>query len=212
MEQEFHGIQNVLDGRVLYNQAFNAESFRAALEQRPPIVHVASHFTFSPGDEENSSLLLGDGSELTLAEIRKRYRFVNVDLVSLSACETGKDGKDEKDENGVEVEGLGVIVQKRGAKGVLATLWKVDDKSTGEFMRLFYDYWRHRGLTKAKALQKAQLAFIHGEVDKALAEVAARGKFTDASGKAVEQPPTPKEATPDHPYYWAPFILMGNWL
>ena len=63
-----------------------------ALRQSPPVVHLASHFVFKPGDEQKSFLLTGDG-ELTLAEIRDRekgYRFEDVDLVALSACESAE--------------------------------------------------------------------------------------------------------------------------
>jgi CHAT domain-containing protein len=57
---------------------------------------------------------------------------------------------------------------------------------------------------KAEALRQAQLAFIHG------ASVSEEGK-TDR-GFAVEDS-TAKEANPAgfaHPFYWAPFVLIGN--
>ena len=72
-------------------------------------------------------------------------------------------GGEEKD--GREVEGLGVLVQRQGAKGVLASLWPVNDESTGRFMRLFYGYRQQAGLSKAGALRKAQQAFIEGRAD-----------------------------------------------
>jgi CHAT domain-containing protein len=131
-----------------------------------------------------------------------------VDLVALSACETAVGGGEDR--NGREVEGLGVLVQRQGAKGVLASLWSVNDEATGQFMRLFYGYRQRKGMSKAEALRQAQLAFIENRVPAALAEVG-RGRHTDASGKAVERA-TPKAISPSHPYYWAPFILMGNWL
>ncbi|MBQ6656803.1 MAG: CHAT domain-containing protein, partial [Ottowia sp.] len=60
---------------------------------------------------------------------------------------------------------------------------------------------------KAEALQKTQLAVIEGRVAAELTEAArARGRQTDAAGKTLEA------AGANHPYYWAPFILMGNWL
>ena len=203
---ELAGIRaNALDGTVRLDGDFTRESLQQALNSPPPVVHVASHFVFEKrGNEQASYLLLGDGGKLTLADIRKGYRFNGVDLVALSACNTGVGGEDK---DGREVEGLGVLVQRQGAKGVLASLWEVADESTGQFMQLFYSLRQRQGLSKAEALRQAQLAFIEGRVAAELTEAArARGRQTDAAGKTVEA------AGANHPYYWAPFILMGNWL
>jgi CHAT domain-containing protein len=71
-------------------------------------------------------------------------------------------------------------------------------------MQLFYGIRNSRpGITKAEALQQAQAAFIEGRVAKMLSEV--RRGFDDSE-------PPPPGVTTNHPYYWAPFILMGNWL
>ena len=202
---ELDGIRtNALDGTVRLDGDFTSKALQEALRQPPPVVHVASHFVFEKrGNEQASWLLLGDGGKLTLADIRKDYRFNGVDLVALSACNTGVGGEDQ---DGREVEGLGVLVQRQGAKGVLASLWEVADESTGQFMQLFYSLRQRQGLSKAEALRQTQLAFIEGRVAAELTEAArARGRQTDAAGKTVEQ------AGANHPYYWAPFILMGNW-
>jgi CHAT domain-containing protein len=61
-------------------------------------------------------------------------------------------------------------------------------------------------MTKAEAMQKMQQAFIEGRVGAALSEVS-RGATRVGGEKKVAA-----IATIDHPYYWAPFILMGNWL
>ena len=144
-----------------------------------PLMHVASHFRFSPGTEVNSFLLLGDGEHLTLGDIRtQNYRFDNVDLLTLSACDTGLGGG--RDEQGKEIEGFGVIAQQQGAKAVLATLWPVVDESTATLMADMYRRRQSDSLTKIEALRQSQLALM------------LRTKYS-------------------HPYYWAPFILMGNW-
>jgi len=156
-----------------------------------PVLHVASHFVFEPGTESNSFLLLGDGKRMTLLQMKENdLDFRNVDLITLSACDTAVGGG--KDANGQEIEGFGALAQKQGARGVIATLWPVADESTGLLMQNFYRMRESGRLTKAEALRQAQLAMIGG-----------RG----AKGAA-------SEATPrfSHPYFWAPFILMGNWL
>jgi CHAT domain-containing protein len=168
----------ILPGEVYLDEAFNASRLNVVGTQNFELLHVASHFQFSPGTEINSYLLLGDGQRLTLGDIRTRnFRFDNVDLLSLSACDTGLGGG--RDENGREIEGFGVIAQQQGAKAVLATLWPVADSSTAELMTDLYRRRQKLGLSKAEALRQAQVAML-------------KGKFS-------------------HPFYWAPFILMGNW-
>jgi CHAT domain-containing protein/Flp pilus assembly protein TadD len=202
---ELEGILQGMTGNIKLDNAFTAKSFKTGLESEPPVVHPASHFVFKPGNETDSFLLLGDGKKLSLKEIKDGYEFINLDLLTLSACETAVGGG--KDDNGREVEGFGAMAQNQGAKGVIATLWPVADQSTGQFMQLFYGFrQKNPGMTKAEAMQKAQQAFIEGKVGPALAEVS-RGVTRTDGAKTVAA-----VTTTDHPYYWAPFILMGNWL
>ena len=94
---------------------------------------MATHFKLAPGNEADSALLLGD-TELSLREIRtdQGIKLRGFDLVTLSACETAIGGG-----KGDEVEGLGVILQNKGAKAVLATLWSVQDEGTRALWRNF---------------------------------------------------------------------------
>jgi CHAT domain-containing protein len=120
------GPNGILSGKVMLDSAFNEQSLRDGLDQAYPVVHIASHFRFSPGSMDESVLLLGDGSLLSLAQIKNKLNFNSVDLLTLSACETAL-GDDGVAHHGIEVEGLGAIVQQAGARAVLATLWPVAD-------------------------------------------------------------------------------------
>jgi CHAT domain-containing protein len=173
------GVTGVLPGEVYLHEAFIAARFKDVSQRKFQLLHVASHFQFSPGTEINSFLLLGDGQQLTLGDIRtQNYRFDNVDLLTLSACDTGLGGG--RDAQGREIEGFGVIAQQQGAKAVLATLWPVADQSTATLMADMYKQRQDKRLTKIEALRQAQISLLS----------------------------QPKYA---HPFYWAPFILMGNW-
>jgi CHAT domain-containing protein len=170
----------VLEGVIYLDQAFTQGAMETALEGEYPVLHIASHFEFRPGTEQRSHLVLGDGRSLTLGQIKEKdYDFGGVELLTLSACNTAMGGAGA---NGSEVESFGALAQDQGAKGVLATLWPVADLSTGLFMKRFYRLRKEQPeITKAGALQKAQIAFIRSR------------KYS-------------------HPFFWAPFILMGNWL
>jgi len=207
------GKDGVIEGRIFLNSQFTEQQFMDALRpQQYPLVHIASHFVFRPGDGLKSFLLLGDGRPLTLETINNTYNlFRGVELLTLSACETGIG---EENEQGAEIEGFGVMAQKKGAKAVLATLWNVADASTGRLMREFYRLRASKpGITKAEALQQAQLSLLRGPSQKGEPGTRDRGLSKAADAKASE----PAKFKPEfgkpysHPYYWAPFILIGNW-
>jgi CHAT domain-containing protein len=208
LETIFDGTDNagVFSGSPFMNGAFDADGFALALESRPQFVHIASHFKLEPGDETKSFLLLGTGDALTLDMIRTdpRFQFADVDLLTLSACETaGEVGSDGK-----EVESFATLAQASGASSVMATLWPIADDSTADLMAGFYKSLLDQQLDKATALRLAQVSMIHKSEDGALAMVVKRG--VQAGDEPAE---APGEQQPhSHPYYWAAFILMGNWL
>jgi CHAT domain-containing protein/Tfp pilus assembly protein PilF len=194
----------VVPGVIHLDEAFTADSMTTALRQRYPLVHIASHFSFKPGNDRDSFLLLGDGAHLTLEDIRLLPNaFSGVDLLTLSACDTatGSAGSDGK-----EVESFGVLAQRQGAKAVLATLWPVADEATRNLMREFYQLRQSLRLSKAEALRQAQLLALRGSAQSDPAEEP-RGVAT------ADDPETGDSRAPyAHPYYWASFILIGNWL
>ncbi|SEH05681.1 tetratricopeptide repeat protein [Candidatus Venteria ishoeyi] len=184
--------QGVIPGMVELNEGFDQDTLQTVLDRGYPVIHIASHFVFQPNTDQDTYLLLGNGEILPLSQVRSEYDFNGVDLLTLSACQTAVGSMTK----GQEIEGFGAMAQKQGAKSVMATLWPVDDQGTGAFMEHFYlSHTADSSLTKVDAMQQAQKAFI------------------DARRMAKEQPEQakyPKDFS--HPYYWGPFILMGNWL
>ena len=205
----------ILPGRTLLDDGFSADALAAALEDGPPVVHIASHFNFTSGTDVDSYLLLGGGAHLTLADLKAgNYPFGGVDLLTLSACQTALGGGTAAD--GREVEGFGALAQNEGAAAVMATLWSVADGSTGLFMREFYRRRQESHLSKAGAMREVQLAFLSGELRPDTAPAALRGAMRAAlagdPGPKVAPFVPPPGAPFAHPFYWAPFLLMGNWL
>ncbi len=215
--EELHSVirdagspQGVVPGVVLLNKAFGQGAMMNALQQQKyNLVHIASHFSLKPGSPDESFLLVGDGSHLSLAQMADSPQiFQGIDLLTLSACDTATTQQDGK-----EVDSLGTIAQEQGAGAVAATLWPVADASTRLLMASFY---RHHvsssGISKASALRQAQLDLLHGTG--AAFPATERGTRVVPSAHA-ESAPAPFAADPkapySHPFFWAPFILIGNW-
>ncbi|MDJ1179777.1 CHAT domain-containing protein [Roseofilum sp. BLCC_M91] len=74
----------------------------------------------------------------------------------------------------------------------IATLWKVDDRGTQVLMDEFYQFLEtDASIVLAQALRQAQISLIEAQL------------------------PATENIDPtsfQHPYYWAPFILIGNGL
>jgi CHAT domain-containing protein len=78
--------------------------------------------------------------------------------------------------------GLAGVAVRAGARSTVATLWQVNDEGTAIFMSRFYEELTDQNVSKAEALRRAQLAIL-------------------------EDPQFRQ-----HPYFWAPYVLIGNWL
>lgn len=200
-DSHVQGANGVLPGKILLDDQFTEKAMENLLDGRHAVVHIASHFVFRPGDDSHSYLLLAGkdeggagGLSLTVADFSSNPRLTlrHTDLLTLSACDTGMSGNAA---DGSEVDGLSTTAQLKGAKAVISSLWDVDDDSTGDLMADFYKRWVEGNgkVTKAKALRLAQLDLLHGEV------------------KPKPDPTDPTRTSFAPPYYWAPFVLIGNW-
>ncbi|MGP8270393.1 MAG: CHAT domain-containing protein [Terracidiphilus sp.] len=209
-DAQVEGAHGVLPGSILLNNQFTEKAMENQLGGQHSVVHVASHFVFKPGDDSQSYLLLagkeegGAGFHLTVADFRDNKNLVlrHTDLLTLSACETGMSGNTG---NGREVDGLGTTAQLKGAKAVISSLWEVNDASTGELMADFYQRWADGGgkVAKVEALRRAQLDLLLGKVK--------LGAGGNGRGFGTNERKQQAPAEYAHPYYWAPFVLMGNW-
>lgn len=152
-------------------------SFKELSNTNQRLIHVASHgYFYSEDDADFDFLELGDhpmnrsgllfaGADnkwfgemipkgiddgfLTALEI-SNLDFRNLELIVLSACETGK-GNIKSD----GVFGLQRGFKMAGANSILMSLWKVDDAATCELMTEFYKNWMN-GKSKHDALELAK--------------------------------------------------------
>jgi CHAT domain-containing protein len=204
------GASGVLPGTILLDGQFTEKAMENQLTVHRQVVHIASHFVFMPGDDSKSYLLLagkdesGAGYHLTVEDFRdnRNLELRHTDLLTLSACETGISSSAG---NGREVDGLGTTAQQKGARAVISSLWAVNDSSTGRLMADFYQRWADGAgkVAKVEALRQAQLDLLLG---RPIPGAGSRGRN---SGTARHDQDAPPGYT--HPFFWAPFVLMGNW-
>src|SRR5947209_17193390 len=76
-----------------------------------------------------------------------------LELLILSACRTAA-GDDRA------ALGLAGVAIKAGARSALASLWFISDEASSDVVIDFYERLKNSALSKAKALQQAQLALI----------------------------------------------------
>ena len=113
------------------------------------VLHLSTHAVFNPADSTKSFLMMAD-SNLTVEDIWG-LPLKGTILTTLSACETGI-GEILSGDDVVSLENAFIFA---GSPAVISSLWKVEDKSTAELMRLFYENLL-KGKTKAEALTEAQ--------------------------------------------------------
>ncbi len=145
------------------------------------IVHVASHAQFQR-DAKQTFILTFD-NRLTLNQLEqfvKRFRFRDnpLELLTLSACETAAG-------DARAALGLAGLAIKAGTKSALATLWRVHDRAAAHLVAEFYRRLQDPHVSRAVALQKAQLTLLN------------------ATGVGPIY---------QHPAFWSPFLLINNWL
>lgn len=137
-------------------------------------IHLATHSVPNLNSEEGGALIFSENiyknepSILYASEINSLK--IRANLVVLSACQSSIGQY-------IPTQGMNSIAQaflNAGAQSVVTSLWQVDDRSTAQFMEIFY-YYLSQGYTKNKALQNTKKKMMH-----------------------------------KMPYYWAPFVLMGE--
>lgn len=171
---EFYDTETVLDEKA------TLESFRTKTSDFN-ILHLATHASANDQNPDYSYLVFsraGDVPEGDLLYVKDLYDTkLDADMVTLSACRTGI-GKLKK---GQGMLSLSKGFYYAGAKSLVNTLWKINDKSTVRLMEYFYA-GLGEGKSKSEALRDAKLRYLENTDDNLLR----------------------------HPYYWAAFVVSGD--
>ncbi|MBC7927201.1 MAG: CHAT domain-containing protein [Bryobacteraceae bacterium] len=122
------------------------------------ILHFATHSVLDNQYPDASGIVLSlvdkNGQYVDgVIRLHDLYRLkLKADLVVLSACQTALGSR----LNSEGFVGVARGMLYAGASGVIASLWKVDDAATMEWMRLFYAAYLGRGMTVSAAVRSAQ--------------------------------------------------------
>ncbi|HIJ87722.1 MAG TPA: CHAT domain-containing protein [Desulfuromonadales bacterium] len=178
VSDELSAINKLFTGHTLINIQFSLANVEKELKKEQfSIVHIASHGHF--GGDVDSTFILAFDEKFTMDRFGEyvglfRFREEPLDLLTLSACETAA-GDDRA------ALGLAGVAVRAGARSALATLWHINDPASFELITEFYTQLQKPSISRAAALQAAQLKLLD-------------------------------DIRYDHPGYWAPFLLINNWL
>ncbi|MEH2200039.1 CHAT domain-containing protein [Nostoc sp.] len=196
-------VQKLWKGKFLLNKDFTLENLKAQRRQNPfAMIHLATHVDFVSGDSSKSYIQLYN-TKLRLDQVRQLgWNKPPVELLVLSACKSAFG--DEQAELGF----AGLAIQT-GVKSAIASLWYVSDAGTLGLMTEFYSQLKTAPI-KADALQQAQLAMIQGKVR------IEGNQLTGINGGVSLQPQMATYLQQNivgnlsHPFYWAPFTMIGS--
>ena len=147
---EVQALTSVLEEAELF---VGQNATEQVLRNRGPhsrMIHIATHGHFRQDNPMFSAIRMGD-SYLSLFDLYQLR--LPVELITLSGCSTGLNVVSAGD----ELIGLARGLMHAGAQSLILSLWDVHDKSTAEFMTVFYRLLGE-GTNKAAALRGAMLA------------------------------------------------------
>jgi CHAT domain-containing protein len=187
VESELATIEQLYGGTTLLNEAFKVPSFSRELarpiEEEYSIVHIASHGVFA-ADVNDTYVLTYDGklNLASLEQLLRPYQLQGKPIDLLTLSACQTSAGDDQAALERASLGLGGLAVKAGARSALASLWFANDQATGELIAAFY----------------AQL----------------RDNPEAGKAKALQQAQLQLIRGEDfsHPVYWAPFLMIGDWL
>lgn len=166
-------------------------------------LHIATHGVFNRIQPMNSFLLASatqdDDGMLTLHEIFNLT--LKCKIITLSACETGLGDLRKGD----DLVGLSRAFIYAGSPLAVVSLWRVDDKATAWLMTRFH-YYLNKGFTASESMGKAQRELLNLNST----QIQLSGKAKELHHDIIQSIEAKQELKIRNPYYWAPFILIGN--
>lgn len=206
VKAEMQGISKVIPySKIFLNQNFTSPNLKQKLQKhKPNILHLATHARFSydlqqtflvTGEKKDTAKNNPDNINLNPKQKTPKYN-KTITLKELYRIIKTTQSYESKVLELLTLTGcqtaigsqrnaleIAALSLQAGVKSTVASLWNIDDEATARLIVDFYKNLR-QGMTKAEALQAAQKTWLAQN---------STGRYS-------------------HPGYWAPFILVGNWL
>jgi CHAT domain-containing protein len=187
VEDELNTIQKIFqDSEILLNEEFTETTFQERLAESDfPVVHLATHGQFGSTSDQ-TFIMTGTKQGSPVINVNRFDRLLRAGSLRRSQpielLVLSACNTAQGDNQAVL--GLAGVAVRAGARSTIATLWGANDEATANLMTKFYNNLAdNTQINKAQALRKAQLDLLSEE-----------------------------DSQYRHPYYWAPFVLVGNWL
>ncbi|MCT7969780.1 CHAT domain-containing protein [Laspinema sp. D1] len=184
--RELDEISSHLPAQMILNQEFTADALKEEIQKSSfPVVHLATHGQFS-SNPENTFILTYDQK-------------VNVNQLQeiLRSRETGRWGVTQSEIPPIELLVFSACQtatgDKRAALGLAGVAVRSGARST------LATLWSVKDESTSQLMADFYREFSLGQMNKAEA-------LRRAQVALLQQPQY------QHPFYWAPFILVGNWL
>ncbi|RMF60326.1 MAG: CHAT domain-containing protein [Calditrichaeota bacterium] len=145
------------------------------------VLHLASHFVINDEDPLYSRVILAKDRDNNEDGFLQAYEVFNMKLNADLVVLSACNTALGTLRKGEGIVGITRAFLYAGIPSMVVSLWSVDDQATSEIMTNFYRYLKN-GYRKNKALQLAKIDYL----------------------KTVE-------GEKKDPFYWAPFILTGDW-
>jgi CHAT domain-containing protein/predicted Zn-dependent protease len=182
VKTEIQNIQKILPTQTLYNDRFTNNNFQTTVNDVSyPIVHLATHGQFA--NKADDTFILTWQGKLKINTLSDILK--TGELTRSQPLELLVLSACETAKgDGRSALGLAGVAVRSGARSTVATLWRVNDQASAVLMGRFYEELSKIGTTKiskAEALRRAQLSVLRDP------------------------------AYRQQPYFWAPYLLIGNW-
>lgn len=152
-KEEVEDIRQKFEGWINVREDMDADQLTKLVKSHD-IFHFAGH-AIAKGDSSYLVLTKENGEIFSIPDVLLYNMSNNLDLVTLSACETGLGTFKQ----GESVRSLAGSFLHSGAGAVVYSLWRADDQSTATIMASFYSYLKE-GNRKDEALNLAKKDFL----------------------------------------------------
>ena len=181
VKDEVEFIKKITNSDVFLDKEANEKNFKDLVSSYD-ILHLAMHTIIDDSNPMYSKLAFTRLPNDTIEDgLLNASEIYGLDLNARLAVLSSCNSGTGKLLKGEGVMSLARGFIYAGCPGIIMTLWEVEDRSGAEIIKSFYSYLK-KGYTTDKALQLAKLQFLdHADMLRS------------------------------HPYFWSPYIQIGNY-